>query len=236
MASRMVRTWVLLGSVGAVSLAVGYLALTKRIGPPKRFTIRVSGAEGTPLSATVEVDGVAQDSVAEVPAEFAVTGRALSFTVRRVGSPDRPVCVAVDVDGVMLGTGTAGDGIRGSFADGPAEAKRLFLWAVEPADEPEQRSRPAPRDASEQAEQSDQTPRGPPPDLIGTRPPEWELTEWLNTDSMSRDQSSHHAPRDAARHAEHDGARHAERDGYTPLRLADLRGKVVLVRWFTGPN
>jgi thiol-disulfide isomerase/thioredoxin len=38
-------------------------------------------------------------------------------------------------------------------------------------------------------------------ELIGTRPPEWTATTWIN------------AP-------------------HAPLRLADLRGKVVLVRWF----
>lgn len=37
-------------------------------------------------------------------------------------------------------------------------------------------------------------------DVIGTRPPEWEATHWLNT---------------------------------APLTLASLRGKVVLVRWWT---
>ena len=36
--------------------------------------------------------------------------------------------------------------------------------------------------------------------LLGTRPPEWELTDWLHSD---------------------------------PLTLKDLRGKVVLVRWWT---
>ena len=41
-------------------------------------------------------------------------------------------------------------------------------------------------------------------ELIGTRPPEWTATTWLN------------AP-------------------HVPLRLADLRGKVVLVRWFMSP-
>ncbi|MBI3875311.1 MAG: TlpA family protein disulfide reductase, partial [Verrucomicrobia bacterium] len=39
--------------------------------------------------------------------------------------------------------------------------------------------------------------------LLGTRPPEWQLTNWLNS---------------------------------TPLKLADLRGKVVLVRWWTAPQ
>ncbi|HEY8922832.1 MAG TPA: hypothetical protein VIU64_00555, partial [Polyangia bacterium] len=36
--------------------------------------------------------------------------------------------------------------------------------------------------------------------LVGTRPPEWRASEWLNT---------------------------------APLRLQDLRGKVVVVRWWT---
>ena len=39
-------------------------------------------------------------------------------------------------------------------------------------------------------------------DLIGTKPPEWTVREWLNSE---------------------------------PLTLAGLRGKVVLVRWWTGP-
>lgn len=39
--------------------------------------------------------------------------------------------------------------------------------------------------------------------LIGTTPPEWEVTNWFN------------------------GA---------PVKLADLRGKVVLVRWWTAPE
>lgn len=39
--------------------------------------------------------------------------------------------------------------------------------------------------------------------LIGTRPPEWEVTNWFN------------------------GA---------PVKLGDLRGKVVLVRWWTAPE
>ena len=40
-------------------------------------------------------------------------------------------------------------------------------------------------------------------ELLGTRPPEWKVTEWLNS---------------------------------PPLTLAELRGKVVLVRWWTGPQ
>lgn len=40
-------------------------------------------------------------------------------------------------------------------------------------------------------------------ELLGTRPPEWQVGTWLNT---------------------------------TPLTLAGLRGKVVLVRWWTGPE
>lgn len=39
-------------------------------------------------------------------------------------------------------------------------------------------------------------------ELIGTRPPEWQVSEWLQS---------------------------------PPLTLAGLRGKVVLVRWWTGP-
>jgi peroxiredoxin len=50
--------------------------------------------------------------------------------------------------------------------------------------------------------QPPQPPREPPPSLLGTKPPDWPVTEWVNAE---------------------------------PLRLADLRGKVVLVRWFTGP-
>lgn len=38
---------------------------------------------------------------------------------------------------------------------------------------------------------------------LGTKPPEWELTDWLNS---------------------------------KPLALKDLAGKVVLVRWWTGPG
>jgi peroxiredoxin len=40
-------------------------------------------------------------------------------------------------------------------------------------------------------------------ELLGTRPPEWRVSEWLNGE---------------------------------PLTLAGLRGKVVLVRWWTGPE
>ena len=39
--------------------------------------------------------------------------------------------------------------------------------------------------------------------LIGTQPPEWQVTNWFNS---------------------------------VPLRLEDLRGKVVLVRWWTAPD
>ena len=39
--------------------------------------------------------------------------------------------------------------------------------------------------------------------LIGTRPPEWQVEHWLNSE---------------------------------PLRLAELKGKVVLVRWWTAPG
>lgn len=39
--------------------------------------------------------------------------------------------------------------------------------------------------------------------LIGKKPPEWQVTNWLNS---------------------------------APLHLADLRGKVVLVRWWTAPD
>ncbi len=45
--------------------------------------------------------------------------------------------------------------------------------------------------------------QGPAPDLIGTRPLNWNVTEWVNSE---------------------------------PLRLQDLRGKVVLVRWFMDPS
>ena len=41
------------------------------------------------------------------------------------------------------------------------------------------------------------------PDLIGIRPGEWKVTEWINSE---------------------------------PLRLEELRGKVVLVRWFMDPS
>lgn len=204
MSNRMLRRFVWLGSLVAVSFAVGFLTLAKRVGPAKQFTIHVSGTGGTPVSCAFEIDGLMRDAEqAKIPATFNVCGRAFSFTVRRVGGPDRPVCVTVDANGVTLGTGTAGDGIRCSFTDGPAEAQRLFLAAVEPADESEPNRHHARRDGREPAEQADQTPRGPRPDLIGTRPPEWTLTEWLNSE---------------------------------PLQLADLRGKVVLVRWFTGPH
>lgn len=40
-------------------------------------------------------------------------------------------------------------------------------------------------------------------ELLGTRPPEWQVTGWLHT---------------------------------KPLTLASLRGKVVLIRWWTGPQ
>ncbi len=50
--------------------------------------------------------------------------------------------------------------------------------------------------------QPPQPPREPPPSLLGTKPPDWPVTEWVNA---------------------------------KPLRLAELRGQVVLVRWFTGP-
>jgi thiol-disulfide isomerase/thioredoxin len=40
-------------------------------------------------------------------------------------------------------------------------------------------------------------------ELLGTRPPEWQVTGWLNS---------------------------------PPLRLAELRGRAVLVRWWTGPE
>src|SRR5437762_15628 len=39
--------------------------------------------------------------------------------------------------------------------------------------------------------------------LIGTKPPEWQVTHWLSS---------------------------------APLRLKELRGKVVLVRWWTAPD
>ena len=39
--------------------------------------------------------------------------------------------------------------------------------------------------------------------LIGTQPPDWQVTNWFNS---------------------------------APLRLEDLRGKVVLVRWWTAPD
>ncbi len=44
-------------------------------------------------------------------------------------------------------------------------------------------------------------PRAAPPEVVDTQPPEWSLSEWVNSEG---------------------------------LQLADLRGKVVLVRWFTG--
>ncbi len=40
-----------------------------------------------------------------------------------------------------------------------------------------------------------------PPDVLDTQPPDWSLSEWVNSDG---------------------------------IKLTDLRGKVVLVRWFTG--
>lgn len=44
---------------------------------------------------------------------------------------------------------------------------------------------------------------GPAPELVGTSPPNWRVTEWINSQ---------------------------------PLRLEDLRGKAVLVRWFMAPS
>ena len=46
-------------------------------------------------------------------------------------------------------------------------------------------------------------PEGVGHELLGTRPPEWQVSEWLQS---------------------------------PPLTLAELRGKVVLVRWWTGPQ
>ncbi len=79
-----------------------------------------------------------------------------------------------------------------------ATASLLFALAVGC------RERPAPTPAPVPAAtvvESRRPRRDSPPSLIGTRPPEWLVTEWVNT---------------------------------KPLRLEDLRGKVVLVRWFTG--
>jgi peroxiredoxin len=66
---------------------------------------------------------------------------------------------------------------------------------------------PAASAAGTKTETNEQRPPAPPPDafadVVGLRPPEWEVRGWL---------------------------------GSTPLRLAELRGKVVLVRWFTSPS
>jgi len=45
------------------------------------------------------------------------------------------------------------------------------------------------------------SPAAPPPEVLGTQPPEWSLTDWVNGDGVT---------------------------------LSELRGQVVLVRWFTG--
>lgn len=176
-------------TVGLIALAI--LGVSYGIGRyfarprPKHLTVHVSGAPGSRVSGAFEVGGVPQDvpQEAELPAIFTHTGLGASFTVRRLSGPDLPIVAAADIDGVPLGTGTALGGVRVYVSDGHAEP---WFHAVEA--EPEWK------------ETHEDT---PPPDLIGTQPPEWTPVEWINSDR---------------------------------LRLADLRGKVVLARWFTGPH
>lgn len=177
---------VLLGGLLIAAGVAAGAALGRHRPPPPApclVTVHVSGAPGVTVSGEFEADsvpGVPQQ--ARLPAEFSCTGRSVAFTVRHVGGPDRPITAVVDVDGVRRGAGTAAGGVRVSVWGG-AEP---FIRAASSSD-PEWR---------------DVKGDGPPPELVGTRPPEWTPVEWVNAG---------------------------------PLRLADLRGKVVLARWFTGP-
>ncbi len=166
-----------------ISYAIGrYVAQTQ----PKHVTIHVSGATGTRVSTTFEVDGVegAPDE-GVVPTQFTCTGHKVSFTVRRLAGPDQPICAAVQIDGVPCGTGTAAGGVCGYIWKDRGGAGANFR-AVPSEPEWKETKEPAPG-----------------PNRIGTQPPEWTPMEWLNAQ---------------------------------PLRLAELRGRVVLARWFTGPH
>lgn len=172
-------TGVLIVTALGVGLGVWHSARAR----PMHVTVHVSGAPGTRVSGTFEVDGAPQaPEEAEVPAQFMRTGHKLAFTVLRVNGPEQPISTAVDLDGVRRGTGTAAGGVRVDIWSGDREPRFLAVPS-----EPEWKE-------TEEA--------GPRPDLIGTRASEWTPVEWLNTE---------------------------------PLRLADLRGQVVLVRWFTQP-
>ncbi len=176
------RPLALTGALIITGLGVGLGVWHLTRPRPMHVTIHVSGAPGTKVSGTFEVDGASQaPEEAEVPSQFIRTGHKLAFRVLRVDGPDQPISAAVVVDGVSRGTGTAAGGVR------------VDIWSAEPRflatpSEPEWK-------------QTDEA--GPRPDLIGTRPREWTPVEWINSE---------------------------------PLRLADLRGQVVLARWFTGTH
>lgn len=184
MVNRRLYPYLLGGSLILVAIAINYGLVRYRVDPnPRQILIHVSGAPGMTVSGTFEIDSAQEASQeAELPAQFACTGYKVAFTCQRLAGPDQPISVAVDIDGIRRGTGTAAGGVR------------VDVWAAD--SEPRVLALPSKSEWKETKE------AGRPPELIGTRPPEWTVVEWLNS---------------------------------APLRLVDLRGKVVLARWFTGP-
>lgn len=178
------------GLLVVMSFAAGYGLVPYRTQPaprqtPRQITVHVSGAPGMMVSGAFEIHAVqvAPPRQTPLPAQFSYTGGQVAFTVERVSGPDEPIVAVVDIDGVYRGVGTAAGGVRIDIWSGDAEPRFLAVPS-----EPEWKET---KEAN------------PPPDLIGTRAPEWSPVEWINTE---------------------------------PPRLADLRGKVVLARWFTGPH
>ena len=185
MVHRKYYRYLLAGLVIAAALGISYGIGRYRAQPnPRQVTIHVSGASGTTVSGTFEVDQVQGDpQEVELPTQFTCTGHKVAFTVRRVGGPDRAVSVAVDIDGVRRVVGTAAEGVRVDIWGNGADPR--FMAAP---------SEPEWKETKE---------AGPRPNLIGTKPPEWTPVEWINSE---------------------------------PRRLANLRGQVILARWFTGTH
>ena len=177
------RRWlVLAGVMLAMGLGAGFAVWRKAHPEPRLISIHVSGAPGTWVGGSVEVDGVSSDlEDAELPIQISRPAHEFRLTALRVSGPDEPISVAVDIDRVRKGAGTAVGGVR------------VGIWGVQ--------SEPWFSATESDPEWQETHEAGPCPNLIGTQPTEWTPVEWINSER---------------------------------LRLSDLRGQVVLVRWFTG--
>lgn len=176
---------------GVVVAAVLYLPnLGVRSAPTIRLV--VTGPPGTVVNARVDFDGRIQESSDPLPAEYSGVAYKTAFSIMDAVRSDRVIRVALLANNVLQGTGTAVRGVDGEFDQNRPTKSCTFSAAWEFTE----------ARTSEHGAEGVEAEFGP-RDLLHLRPPEWTVSEWVNSD---------------------------------PLRLSDLRGRVVLVRWLASPN